>query len=617
LKADHLYYNEGLESGLSDWQYDQLKEALIERDPNYVPEIGAPIREGENRVKLPYWLGSMDKLKPSSTREFEQWYKDHRAKSYIVEDKLDGVSCLLVVKNGELKLYTRGNGVVGADISYLAPYLPSVPKDLEKDLSVRGELIISKKVFEKKYSSDYANPRNLVAGITGAKRIRRGLTDVQFIAYEMVGKGKMSSPSEQLAELEALGFSVVRHEFVPELSLEELMSMFIRFKETSPFEIDGIIIQPNTPYLRNTSGNPSYAFAFKMRLDDNLVQADVIQVIWTVSKWGQLKPRIQLVPTRLGGVTISYATGFNAKYINDHKIGPGAKVEITRSGDVIPYIVSVVQPASEPQMPEVDWQWNPTKVDALAISGFGSEMCIKLIHSFFSQLGFKQLGQKSIEKMYNSGLNSILKILVTSQRELVDVAKFGAGEAKVIMESLRHGLEKGLELSHVLGVSSVLGQGIGKRKVKALLLALPTLLEDYKTLSLEDSIMRINGVSGFGLNTATTIAVNLPWADRWIQVLEQLTTLHGPVKHRAKGKGTLSGSSVIITGTLSGMTRKEAEAAIEHAGGVLATSVKNPKSSVLKQIVVVADPNSTSSKARSARKWGLRLYSESEFLDLL
>ena len=105
---------------------------------------------------------------------------------YIIEDKLDGVSCLMTSRDGVIKLYTRGDGIVGADISYLADYFITIPKNLSEDISVRGELIMNKKLFDKKYSKKYSNPRNLVAGMTGAKTIKKGIRDIQFIAYEMI-----------------------------------------------------------------------------------------------------------------------------------------------------------------------------------------------------------------------------------------------------------------------------------------------------------------------------------------------------------------------------------------------------------------------------------------------
>ena len=116
LHADDMYYNQGKPSGFDDWQYDMLKETLDRRDPDYVVPVGVKIRNGSNRVDLPFWLGSMDKFKNGDVKEIKRWSARNRSSKYIIEDKLDGVSCLLTHHNGKIKLYTRGDGIVGADI---------------------------------------------------------------------------------------------------------------------------------------------------------------------------------------------------------------------------------------------------------------------------------------------------------------------------------------------------------------------------------------------------------------------------------------------------------------------------------------------------------------------
>ena len=174
LYLDDLYYNTVFEPQLSDWQYDILKEILVKRDPSYIPPIGTKIRKNDNSVKLPYWLGSMNKLKPEDENEFSRWIEKYKSDSYIIEDKLDGISCLLVIINSKIKLYTRGDGVIGSDISYLAPYIQNIPKfSRDINLAIRGELIIKKITFENKYSDIFANPRNFVTGKIGSKTLKK------------------------------------------------------------------------------------------------------------------------------------------------------------------------------------------------------------------------------------------------------------------------------------------------------------------------------------------------------------------------------------------------------------------------------------------------------------
>ena len=227
LYLDDLYYNTGISSGLDDYQYDALKEILEERDPGYIPEIGAKIRTNDNKVDLPFWLGSMNKLKPDDESEFNRWLTKNKSEEYILEDKLDGISCLLIAEGGKLKLYTRGDGKIGSDISYFAQYFKNLP-DITSiknigNIAIRGELILQEDVFITKYSDEFANPRNFVAGRIGSKTVRDGLKDIEFIAYEIVKSGICLKPEEQLNTLRELGFTVVTHRILPEISIESLV----------------------------------------------------------------------------------------------------------------------------------------------------------------------------------------------------------------------------------------------------------------------------------------------------------------------------------------------------------------------------------------------------------
>jgi NAD-dependent DNA ligase len=152
------------------------------------------------------------------------------------------------------------------------------------------------------------------------------------------------------------------------------------------YDMDGVICVNDHIYPRQT-GNPAHAFAFKMVLSDQIAEAKVVGVVWTASKDGYLKPRVQLEPLHLGGVTIEYATGFNAKFIVENKIGVGALIRLTRSGDVIPHIIGVIQPAAQPHMPTVPYEWNATQVDILLQDKNTDETVKEKYRLFFYESG--------------------------------------------------------------------------------------------------------------------------------------------------------------------------------------------------------------------------------------
>jgi len=603
MYADDLYYNTGKSSGLNDWRYDEIKETLLIRDPQYTIPTGAKIRDHENRVELPLWLGSMNKFKPEDDKAIARWLTSNKAPEYVIEDKLDGISCLLIAKNGNLKIYTRGDGIIGADISYLIKYLKNIPK-IKDDLAVRGELIMKNRVFKKKYENEYANPRNMVTGLIGSKTVKEGIQYVEFVAYELITVGKTIKPSEQLEYLDKLGFTTVWREIVTSFNIDSLMETVVRSKEISTYEIDGIIVQPNSCYERNTSGNPQYAFAFKMRLADNLISAKVLGVEWNVSKWGVLKPRVEIEPVQLGGVTISWATGFNAKFIVEKSIGVGAIIEITRSGDVIPYIVRIVKNAKEPDMPTIPYTWNETGID-IQTNEYENEMVVKRIASFFAELGIKHVGEKNVQKMYESGYDTLLKIIMASKNDFEKVPSFGKKMAERSWDNIHNGL-KDLSLPLVLGASGVFGIGIGTKKITTLLNDFPDLLDVYGTMKNEDILESIIKVDGFSYITAKKVVDNLAEAKKFIVDIRQFATF----KEKSVPQGVCS-DLYNMKIVLSGFRDKKLEEDIVARGGKVTTTVSK-QTSILVVASIDAEP---SGKAAKAKELGVQIVQVKDFVN--
>ena len=201
---------------MDDWRYDILKEGLQKRDPNYVPKVGAELKK-KVKIGLNY-LSGWEVWIRLLQRKKKNW-KDGKKKILVLLLSLQiNLTVYLVyylVKKGRIKLFTRGTGTVGADISYLCGYL-NLP-ELKKDINIRGELIMRKDVFEKKYKGKktgkriYKNARNMVSGLVGAKTARKGLKDIDLVCYEIVGDETMNKPLLQIEKLKKLGFKTVRN----------------------------------------------------------------------------------------------------------------------------------------------------------------------------------------------------------------------------------------------------------------------------------------------------------------------------------------------------------------------------------------------------------------------
>jgi NAD-dependent DNA ligase len=183
---DNEYYNcEDKLVLLDDLEYDILRDYAINKYGNnsYFNNIGSPIKYNE-KVSLPIFMGSMNKIK-AETNDLSNWLKKYKGQ-YIISAKLDGVSGLYVKENNLEKLYTRGDGFFGKDISYLIPFL-NIP-NLNKDIIIRGEFIISKHLFKEKYENEFSNIRNLVSGIINTKNLNERIKDVHFVIYELINQ---------------------------------------------------------------------------------------------------------------------------------------------------------------------------------------------------------------------------------------------------------------------------------------------------------------------------------------------------------------------------------------------------------------------------------------------
>ena len=257
--------------------------------------------------------------------------------------KLDGVSALFTQSKSGNKLYTRGNGSVGQDISHLIPYISTLPKG-DEEMVVRGELIIRDKDFETHFSGDKANARNMVSGLVTSKTVRKNaMKYVHFVCYEVIEP--VLKPSEQMVYAQKHGYEVVFHEKIDTMNVDKASATLQNWRTTGIYTIDGIILSQDNVYAREKS-NPKHSVAFKMILSDQKKESIVTGVTWQTSKHGLKKPVVQIEPINIGGVTVRNISGQNGRFIESNMIGVGAIVEVVRRGDVIPYIERVIKPAA-------------------------------------------------------------------------------------------------------------------------------------------------------------------------------------------------------------------------------------------------------------------------------
>ncbi|CCV01836.1 NAD-dependent DNA ligase [Invertebrate iridescent virus 22] len=451
-EADDAYFNSGSPI-MTDLEYDILFGTST--------EVGCLPKT--DKVKLPVYMGSLTKCNDDKT--IDNFISKFNDKEFIVQEKLDGVSCLYICNKGQIKLFTRGNGVYGTEITHLLDYGLTIPK-LAKSFMVRGELIVSKKIFEKEYQSKFKNIRNMVSGQVAKKVPDESIIkNIDFVGYEVIEpQKKQNELTVQLDFLIANNFKVVYNRILERdfLNQETLMDYLIRRKKKSDYEIDGLVLTITSKYVRYEENNPKYSFAFKIQ--GEVVNAEVKNVVWNLSKSGKYKPQIKINPVNLSGVTISSLTGFNAKYIVDNKICPGTILSIIRSGDVIPHITAIIQPGNGDVKLPANSKWN--SVDLYhTFDTTPDEVIIKQMVYFFSSLKCLNCKDKTIFKIYESGKKTIESIIQASTEELSVVV--GNKVASKILESI-HERVKNASISELLAALNAFGEGIGLKKIQQL-----------------------------------------------------------------------------------------------------------------------------------------------------
>ena len=602
-KEYHAYHTKQKPPTLTDAEFDIAKEYLESKypDADALQDVGAEVPE-KMKVTLPINMPSMDKIKPDSDA-LPQWRKKYKG-PYVLSCKLDGVSGLYYSVNNTRKLYTRGNGTVGQDISHLLKPLSSTIPNIP-DVIVRGEFIVSKTKFETSYKSDFATIRNMVAGIINRKSIDKKAKDVDFVAYEVIQP--VLPPSEQMKFLTEKGFNTVQNITKRDIDNEFLSNTLIDWRSNYSYEIDGVIVTDDKAHPR-VQGNPDHAFAFKMVISDQMAETHVVDVIWTASKDGYLKPRVQINPVHIGGVKIEFATGFNGQYIESNKIGIGAVIQIVRSGDVIPYIKSITTPAETAKMPSVPYTWTDTHVDIMLANKKDDPVVLeKQITAFFTGLGVDGLSIGNVKRLMQGGYYSVAKILHMQLDHFKALEGFQEKMSLKIYNSIRDKVA-GASLVKIMAASGVLGRGLGERKLKPILAKYPNIVTSSETAN--EKIAMLQTVDGIGKENAKTFVSNIPAFLTFMAECELMDKLQVRVERVqsaepiAESTHPLSGKKIVFTG----FRDKPYMESLENKGIVFASTISK---NVF--MVVVKDKTEKNAKIDAAMKLNIPIVSIQEF----
>jgi len=600
-EADDAYHNKG-KIIMPDDEYDLIKDHLRKIAPKnpYFKLVGFKPPE-KFKIKLPYYLGSQNKIKYGNIKELDNWFsKYNKPIEYVISEKLDGISCLFI-NDGEIKIFTRGDGVYGTDITYIKDYI-KFPTKIPEGFAIRGELLLSKKNWELMKDIG-ANARNVVAGIINSKTInKKVLEKIEFVVYDVFSDRIKNEDGLKLAK--KLKFKVVKHKvFKDRLSNEHLFELLKDFKKNSEYEIDGIVITHNKSYEIKDGENPPYSFAFKSNELLDVAQVIVTNVEWNISKDRYMKPIVQFNPVKLNGVVIKQATGFNADFIEKNKIGVGSIINIQRSGEVIPHIISVIKEADNgrPLMPTIAYKWNKTHIDIIAeLDDKHRDVDIKNFTFFMKSLKIKGVSEGILSKLYDNGYDTLKKIIEITKEEILEIAGFKEKSASNLLEALEEIKKK--NCNEIMIASNIIGRGLGEKKLELILKNFPEICQNKKKgldIKIED-LMKINGM---GELTSQLFLDNLM---KFYEFYDDLGFKLKKVDVIIKEKdGIFKNVYFVFTGFRS----DEIEKFIKDNGGEVENNITSKTN-----FLIMKDRNKITNKIEKAVEKGVQIISKDDFV---
>ena len=639
----HAYYEQDAPE-ISDYEYDALMrrlEELEQQHPDfYSPDspsqrVGGSASVKFSPVRHPVPLESLNDL--FSFEELEGFVSRTREAldgdtGFVVEPKIDGLSVAVEYLDGKLvRGATRGDGVTGEDVTENLLTIDALPKALENAparLIVRGEVYMSRETFSRLNAAReisgeklFANPRNAAAGSLrqlDSKITAERSLDIIFFNIQLAEGRGFSTHSETLEALQALGLPTVPWKCCggSEACREEITRLG-EHRDALPYEIDGAVVKVNRlsdrALLGSTAKAPRWAAAYKYPPEKK--ETVVEDIIVQVGRTGVLTPKAVVRPVRLAGTTVTNASLHNVDNIEKLDIHIGDTVLIQKAGEIIPEILSVVKEKRPPDatpyvFPEACPDCGAKAVrdaDGAAIRCINSECPAQLLRNIahFASRGamdIEGLGLAVTEALIANGLiSSPAELYYLEEEKVAALPGMGKKSAKNLIDALEKSKDNGMaRLLSAFGIRQV-----GQKAAKVLALHYKS-LDELANAGLEE----LQVIPDIGPITANYLVQWLtdPHARHQLELL-RVAGLHFESTEQQLDN-RFGGKTIVLTGSLSTLSRTEAEEIIQSYGGKAASSVSKKTS------FVVAGENA-GSKLAKAESLGIPVYTEEEFIQMI
>jgi DNA ligase (NAD+) len=602
---------------ISDFEYDKLEEELKKIDPeNRILEfIGSKV-ESQDKVKHDKKMLSLGKT--YAVEELVKWMGDEEIVSTM---KIDGVSCSLIYQDGHLVLAkTRGDGTHGENITQKVMWMNTVPSalsDKTKSFEVRGELFCREEDFfhlsqemqllglEKPSSQ-----RNIVAGLISRKENVELCRYIEFMAFELISDDfDLKLETDKFKELARLGVETpdtVVHK--NKKSIEKTIEESKQFMSEGDFQIDGIVFTYNKLSLHEelgeTAHHPRYKMAFKFEGESK--QTVIKEIMWSVSRNGILTPVGNVEPVELSGAVVSRVTLHNFGMVKQYELKKGDKIEIIRSGEVIPKFLSVVEASTEPfvvpkQCPTCESKVKEVDIRLYCTNEHCPDRVRESILNFIKKIGIDDLSSKRLEEMLRVGLvKEIPDLYKLKVEDFLTLDKVKEKLANKFFETIQE--SKSVDFVTFLSALGLTGGAYNKCE-KIVHNGFDT-IEKIKNATVED----LSTIESFAEKSATEFLTSFKERENLIDELVEI----GFVFEEKEIKDTpLNGKKVCITGSLS-EKRSVIEGWIRDAGGATVGSVSKKT-----DFLLTNDKDSGSSKAKKAIELNIPIISEEDLKQMI
>ncbi len=624
---------------VDDATYDAAKSRALEIEELY-PELavaGASSRVGaavsDKFKSYPHSVPMLSISDVFNEGEVADWFNKLSDKDLFIELKVDGVSYAARYEHGKLvRGLTRGSGVAGEDITENLKTIPDIPQQLSGDypdvIEIRGEVYMLRSDFialNEMGGKQFANPRNAAAGslrqlnpkVTASRRLSAfGYT------YGELSDRTWQTQSEYFDKLESWGFKTTRRWVHHAHSIDEIQNVYnsvMAMRPDIPFDIDGLVIKVNNVDLQEKMGaranSPRWEVAYKFPAARAITTLRDITI--QVGRTGVLTPVAELEPINIGGVVVSRATLHNADEIARLKIKIGDKVIVQRAGDVIPQIVGVAKDLGTFNYVFPD----KCPVCGAAVvqeSGQVARRCVNTLgcpaqrigelehfvsrHAFdIDGLGTRQL-ELFIDKCWIKSPADIFTLIENYGRELRTMDGFGDKSVSNLDDAIQKSRDIDLHrFLYAIGIPE-----IGEVSAKLLAKSFGS-LANVRGANVVD-LKRVDGIGDVMANEIVSFFADEHNAFVIDELLKYVNVIDAKII--SESNGPLAGKKIVLTGTLTNYTRDQAKEILEELGARVQSSV-SPKTDI------VLAGGEAGSKLDKAKEYGITIWSESDFEQII